>query len=438
MSTQSQEHKLSDVFGVSRDIPATYTTRNYVDQLFINSLARDKHLVVFGGSKQGKTSLRKHSLLPQDYIVFQCSNNTTASHLYAGILKEAGASIDITEKKTTKGEFKIRAEFKIESKIPFVAKGEGSLGGEGGLGFETEKESKFFELDPSDPNDIIRVLSELEFSKFIILEDFHYLSEEVQRQVAMDLKAFHEKSKICFIVVGVWMESNRLVMYNGDLAGRLIPIDVDRWEEEDLRKIFSSGETLLNIEISEAVKSAILSHSQGNVGILQEACYRLCEEQGINVTQKNKIKLNNADKIDSIVSTYAREQSGRYQNFLSKFVDGFQKTDLEMYKWITYIIIKAETADLKRGLKAIDIFNKMQAAHPLGTRLLYNNVIQALKNCSKLQNLNAVRPIILDFDTSENELRIVDSGFIIYLASQNKSELLKTIGFEADPSTQSA
>lgn len=71
-------------------------------------------------------------------------------------------------------------------------------------------------------NDIIGALAEIGFEKFIVLEDFHYLSDEVQQDFAVALKAFHESSNLTFIVVGVWLDENRLVEFNGDLTERVL------------------------------------------------------------------------------------------------------------------------------------------------------------------------------------------------------------------------
>ncbi len=428
-----QIRRLPEVFGVSREIPMTYQPRDYVDGKFIDSLARDKHLVVFGGSKQGKTCLRKHSLQPEDYVVVQCSNSTTSPQLYSILLKEAGATVEVTDKRTTKGDQKLSVEFTASASIPFLTKGEGKVNGSRTSATESTTERKHLEIDPEDPNDVIRVLQAMNFTQFIILEDFHYLAEEVQRQVAMDLKAFHEKSNLCFIVVGVWLESNRLVLYNGDLAGRLIPIDVDRWKPEDLKAIITTGEALLNVSFADDVRQAIIDAAQGNVGILQETCYRLCEAQGATLTRDVQTVVGSVAEVSTIVNDLAREQAGRYQNFLTKFIEGFQRTDLEMYKWITYIVMSASTEDLKKGLRAFDIFTRMQQVHPYRERLLHNNVIQALRNVGKLQHLNRVQPVILDFDSNENELRIVDSGFTLFLASQDKQQLKDLIGLGVLP-----
>ncbi|WP_375742978.1 epsilon-toxin family protein [Corallococcus interemptor] len=435
MSTEiGIERKLAEVFGVARGTPLTYVSRSYVDNLFINSLSRDKHIVVYGGSKQGKTSLRKQTLQEDDYIVVQCGNTTTRAQIYEIILKHAGAHVTTTAKNTTAGTLKFDVTISAKGKVPLIAEASGTGAGSHQKTTTTEVAETQFEIDPSDPNDVTRVLKSADFKKYVILEDFHYLSEEVQREIAFDLKAFHEKSEIVFIVVGVWLESNKLVLYNGDLAGRLVPVDADRWDPEDLTSVISAGEALLNIAFPPKVKTEILLRCQKNIGVLQETCYRLCEKAGIWRTQPTKTNVGSVEEVDDIIHDIGTEQAGRYQKFLEDFSEGLNKTELEMYKWIAYVAITAEPDDLKRGLKLASIFRVLNEVHPTRKgQLLQNNVSQALAKIGKLQHKNHVKPTILDFDTSENRLRVTDSGFILYLMTQERSVLLETIG--VDPTT---
>lgn len=41
----------------------------------------------------------------------------------------------------------------------------------------------------------MRALKGIDFTKFIVLEDFHYLPQETQEQFAFALKTVHETSK---------------------------------------------------------------------------------------------------------------------------------------------------------------------------------------------------------------------------------------------------
>ena len=72
-----QVHRTPDVFGIQRDVPKNYVPRDRLIDVFIESLARDKHIVVYGSSKQGKTSLRKYNspLKVEDYISVTCNNS---------------------------------------------------------------------------------------------------------------------------------------------------------------------------------------------------------------------------------------------------------------------------------------------------------------------------------------------------------------------------
>lgn len=170
------KHQSSDVYGISRDLPLNYIERESADARLIDNLSREKHLVIFGSSKQGKTSLRKHTLTDDESIVIHCSNKWQISDLHAAILKKAGFELTQSTSKTTAGKSKIFA--KIAAKI-------WGSGAEGGVEAERINSDEItttpLELDPEDVNDIINALNSIKFSKYIVLEDFHYLPSRVKK-----------------------------------------------------------------------------------------------------------------------------------------------------------------------------------------------------------------------------------------------------------------
>ena len=66
-------NKTKDVFGIQRDLPLNYISRS-ADKILIDSLDRSHHVVIYGSSKQGKTSLRKKNIKEEDYILVHCNN----------------------------------------------------------------------------------------------------------------------------------------------------------------------------------------------------------------------------------------------------------------------------------------------------------------------------------------------------------------------------
>jgi hypothetical protein len=170
--------QLREAFGVGREVPLNYVSRDDVDGRFVESLTRNKHVVIYGSSKQGKTTLRRHCLEDSDYIVVSCLNTMQLSDLNGAVLKAAGYRIEQTQTKTVGGAWKYGVEFAGEGKVPFVAKatGKGTVNRE--ATDQTATVTKRLEIDLTDVNDIITALNEISFNKFIILEDFHYLSAD--------------------------------------------------------------------------------------------------------------------------------------------------------------------------------------------------------------------------------------------------------------------
>jgi AAA+ ATPase superfamily predicted ATPase len=401
-------NQTSEVFGISRELPLNYIERESADARLIDNLSREKHLVIFGSSKQGKTSLRKHALNDDEYIVVHCSNKWQVFDLHSSILKKAGFELTQSTSKTTSGKSKIFA--KMAAKIL----GSGmEVGAESDRTETNEITTKPLELDPEDVNDIITALKAIGFSKFIVLEDFHYLPVETQRDFSVALKAFHEESKYCFIVVGVWLEENRLTVYNGDLTGRITSINADRWEEEELRHVISKGEDLLNISFNKDFVEGLLDDCFGSVYIVQEACLQCCIKEGINQTQRVYTEIGAYVSPHEIVSIVVAQQTGRFNSFITQFADGFQSTTLEMYKWLLYPILTSKSEALWAGLKYSEIRDILSKNHPHGKELNPGNITQALQSTAALQVKKEVKPIVLDYDQTNQRLRVVDSSFLM-------------------------
>jgi hypothetical protein len=426
-----QSPKTPDVFGIQRDVPRNYVTRPHVDDLFVECLTRDKHIVVYGSSKQGKTSLRKYNLIPQDYISVTCNNTETLGQLHSAILKEAGYTIEQSTTRTASGESKINARISAAINLG-VARVGAEVGSDGAGGETTTTVEETLELDPSDVNDIIRALEEIEFHRFIVLEDFHYLPLETQEAFSVALKAFHEQSSFTFVIVGVWLDENRLIQFNGDLTGRVLAVNADVWSADELREVINKGEILLNITIDEPVKEELIESCFESVYIVQEACFRLCENSGVHAMQSEAVAIGAGTDIQGLVGNIVNEQAARYEFFLNNFARGFQETQLQMYLWVLLPVTMASAKELEGGLAWNTIRNVIDANHP-ETPINPGNLTQALRSVSSLQVKARITPIILDYDQTTKRLNVVDRGFLIWLNYQDRPGLRKELGLPTEP-----
>jgi hypothetical protein len=422
----SDIHQLNDVFGLSRGLPRIYVWRERVDDRFLEELAREKHVVVHGSSKQGKTSLRKRHLRDDAHIYVQCTRDLSRAKIYEMILKFAGVKVRAVYGTTASDGSKYGGGGEAAAKLPFFgsAKAEVSIERQRSAGESISMQD--LELDLNDPNDVIRVLDAVQFRKRIVIEDFHYLDEEVQRAFAFDLKVFHEISGILFVVIGVWLETNRLIMFNGDLSGRISTVDADKWSEDELRQVIRKGAALLNIDIPGDVQRALITRCQNNVGLLQEACYRLCRNAGLRATSQTRRSVGTVRAADEIYNEMVASEASRYLNFLVAFAEGLSDTKFEIYKWIAWAIITAEPNELRSGLPVLTIYKRVVSKHRSGNSIQQNTVSKALDRVGIVQYKHKLQPLIFDYDGSR--LRIVDANFIAFLEVQQQDELLQAIG----------
>jgi hypothetical protein len=300
-------------------------------------------------------------------------------------------------------------------------------GTEGERGNKTEVKTEPLELDAGDPNDLVRALKGIDFNKLVVLEDFHYLPQETQEQFSFALKTVHETSKITFLIVAVWREENRLIVYNGDLAGRVISVDADAWSPDDLRKVIDAGEALLNLRFPPAFKAQLIADSLSSVYVVQECCYKACKLHNVHETKEELFEFPETLDAQKLVAEVIQEQSARYSSFLTNFAGGFQDTQLEMYKWLLYPVLTSSAQELADGLSYRFIRNRIESKHPQRNNLNPGNLTQALQSVPALQAKKNIKPFVLDYDRSNLRLSVVDKGFLIWLAAQDRKQLLEIL-----------
>ena len=91
--------ELHEVFGISTSIPVyTYVDRAGLDERFAYLLGTDRHIVIYGPSKQGKTILRKKVLPEERCIVVPCRPDWTVENVYQEVLRQLGAMVAVTQR----------------------------------------------------------------------------------------------------------------------------------------------------------------------------------------------------------------------------------------------------------------------------------------------------------------------------------------------------
>lgn len=153
--------KVNEVYGVSNQMIATYIERKRVDGLFLDGLSRNKHIIIYGASKQGKTSLVNKHLHEEDYVKVNCSTDTNVIDIYKSIIRQLGIDMLSSYDDMNSTEGSVSGGFKMKFKIPLMAECDGSGEVKGGKSKGHVENYKTVEYNLALAQDISELLREL-------------------------------------------------------------------------------------------------------------------------------------------------------------------------------------------------------------------------------------------------------------------------------------
>lgn len=425
------KNKVNDVFGVKSTLIKTYIERENVDKKFQDAINGGNEVIVYGSSKQGKTTLILKHLKEKDYIKVECSPQTNPIDIYKSILRQLNIGYIESETNYTSSQQggKINAGFKV--KIPVV--------GEVGLGSEvnetdsksTSQKQVFFEYNLELAQDVSELLQRNKSIKYIVLENFHYLSLETQENLAYDLRIFQDH-QIIFIILGIWREANRLVQFNGDLLDRISEVPVEPWEKNDFTRVIEKGEALLNVDFSK-IKTNIIDCSYDSIGVVQEICKQCCIAANVNEQSETKIILEQ-EHLSKALKIKSNEYGIRHNRNFESFVDISRKTSTQSGKaslafpyYFIQLLLSFQLDNIESGLSRSSLLEEIRKIHHRRDDVRSSDLGAFLHNITQYQINKKINPPFVDYDRGGKILKIIDSSLYFYLRNCNRKEILEDL-----------
>lgn len=420
--------KTSEVYGVSNEEILSYVERKDVDDLFINGISENKHIIVFGSSKQGKSALVNKHLSEDKLVRINCVPKSQPSDIYKSILRQSNVEFDLETTTQTSIGFCGKGGLKAKVKIPLVAELEGELGGQADRKKQSTVRTQTIEYNLELPQDISEILRKIGFENRIVLENFHYLDEETQRELAFHLRNF-EDYNVLFVILGIWREKNRLAQYNGDLQDRLIEVPVEPWHKEDFKRVVQEGEPLLNVNFNE-VLDRLTGESFDSIGVFQELCKECCFSAGVKETIEETVTIKDFH-LDEAIQKKLGDYSGRHIRSIESFIEqktkSSEKTPLFLAYYFITILLSKEFEDVVKGMKRKQIQENIQKVHHRPNDVRASDMSNFLYNIKDSQLKKNITPPIFDYDLSIRTLKIIDSTFYFFLRNYDCRELLEEI-----------
>ncbi|MGK0271791.1 MAG: hypothetical protein ACI88H_002457 [Cocleimonas sp.] len=417
--------KLEDVFGVSGKQVKSYIIRNHVDDKLIDALRTDKQVIVYGASKQGKTALVSKYIKYDENIVVSLSPKFELEDIYKSILRDAGVTVRTAFTEGSGTSIKVGLKAQVQATVAMFFKS--NIGGEI-TGTENENVSNQYEeieFNLSLPNDVASLINKANCKKVVILENFHYLSEDKQREFAYDLRTFQDL-KIKFVILGVWKEANRLAQFNGDLQDRVVDVPVEPWSKDDFIAIARKGESELNIAIHEDVITKCIDSAFKSVGVYQELLKGTCRENGIILKQEDITAVDDIFAVDKTILDKTEYYSGRHLRNLEAIASGnasLIQDGKPLPYFMSYYIVKALLEigfdGLNGGVPRDALMQKIVLIHHRRADLKGGQLTAALKKIGDLQSTKGINPPVLAYDSNTRLLKVIDSTFYFFMKYAN-------------------
>lgn len=421
---------LTDVFGVSKQRVLSYLERQAVDGLFVQALASDKQIIVYGSSKQGKTSLVDKHLPYDSNVLVSCTPKFDSTDIYKAILRNEHIDLEAGGEKTTESSAKVGFSSKFKAIIPLFGSGEAGAQGEVSGGSANKKNYETVEINLALPQEIAVLLRKIRFKKFIILENFHYLSLDVQKALAFDLRSFQELG-IRFVILGVWREKNRLTQFNGDLQDRIIEVPVEPWSKQEFRDVIAIGSEKLNIEIGEPIQGNLIESAFDSIGVVQELVKEVCLGAEVFGRQSQTKQIADLSLLDVAVQKKTEDYSARHLRALEDIAEGRKSkkaTEDSVPLYLPYYTVKAWLNfpfDLVvKGIRREQLEEEIKKDHHRAKDVRPSDMSNLLHNFAELQSEKGIVPPIFDYDQNTRTMRVVDSTFYFFLRHVDRAKVL--------------
>lgn len=297
------KHATAAVFGVNNARnPLSYVVRD-IEVHFREALSGPQSVIVlYGATKQGKTSLLRNTMPEKKRISTMLTSGIGRDSVYSDLLRKVGAPISVDG----------TVQVAPGPTIPIL----GSI-----FGLLVNVHKNWIPLDLNNANAVATEYNRYAKDIPIVLDNFHWADEALQKHIASDLLVFAQYG-VKVLILGIWPSGNYLVELNSELSSRVSSFSIEPWSSDDLDKVVAVGEKLLNITFSSEVRKRLLSvvsfnnadagraFASGSVGLLQRILLEYLLEEGVKETCRSHREIGDTKKLLAVFQRIADAEYG--------------------------------------------------------------------------------------------------------------------------------
>lgn len=238
----------------------------YVDRLALNlekalrSEIREgyKVICVTGPTKSGKTVLTRHTLGKDKSALVNGGQVESSDEFWNLLLQDLNLPESETLTESADASLGIRYLITAQQKA-------------------SEGESIVF--NNKNKKTILNHLREQDLA--LVVDDFHYMPETVQREVIRSLKS-EVFDGLCAILIAVPHRAFDAIGVEREMEGRFAHVEIPAWSAVELLEIPKKGFLALNVNVPVDVQKKFSEEATGSPLLVQRFCGRLCSHYDID------------------------------------------------------------------------------------------------------------------------------------------------------------
>jgi hypothetical protein len=186
--------------------------------------------------------------------------------------------------------------------------------------------------------------------------------------------------------------------------------------------------------------TAAIDASFSSIGVFQELLKGICSEAGVEGTQSRKLEISSVELLRLTVVKKASDYSARHQRALEAIAAGHpsggakgELPPLYLPYYLVRIVLEGGFDGIANGMRRTDIHDRIRAIHHRGADVRGSDMSNLLGGLANLQSVKSISPPIIDYDSQNRLLQVVDSTFYFFIKNADANEVLESIQNPLDP-----
>ena len=306
--------KLNQVFTPGGQPSVTYVGREHlgIEQRLKQAISQPSNIVsLTGPTKCGKTVLCRSVLSDFEYVWIDGGQIKTEPDLWYKIANELNFPSEVKSKSGSGSQAGAGISGGVEAGLPgnkvhFTM----TLGGSR---LRTRDEERIHKIDSMQ----VAIDAMLNESICLVIDDFHYLPEDVRASVIRSLKGPVFRG-LKVVLLSPPHRAFEAIKAEAEITGRFKHVTVPQWSTEDLALIAASGFKALNATCPDDFTAEFVKEALGSPLLMQQFCWTLCYNAGILETSLLTGRINNTENIEVIFNEVAQDAGLPIYEKLSK------------------------------------------------------------------------------------------------------------------------